>query len=268
MIPKQVIQTGSPNQLSNALICAANRKLRDNNPNWAFLQFSDLDSNQFMETHFSGEIYSAYQRINREYGAARADLFRYCAMYIHGGIYLDIKSTATARLDSIIQDSDRYLISQWDNRPGEQHYNWGIHAELKDVPGGEFQQWFIAASPRNPILKEVINLVYKNILLFPKSVTDQYGKNAALQLTGPIPYTLAIANMIGQGRISVGNDYRYISSKGKGLVYSIFEILDQDQVFELTGQRIGAQQLKELNHEHAINHYSRNTTSILGPQAS
>jgi len=263
MIPRVVIQTASPGQLHNELICAANQKLKENNPNWKFLQFSDADCDRFMETHFSGIIYSAYKRINKQYGAARADLFRYCATYVHGGIYLDIKSTATSKLDSIIQESDSYLLSQWDNRPGEKHYNWGNHAELREVPGGEFQQWFIAASPRNPILKEIIKLVHKNIVLFPDSVISQYGKNAALQLTGPIPYTIAIMQMINQGYISNGHDYRYISSEREGLIYSIFEINTQEQIFELTGQIIEEQQLKASASSYAMSHYSNNNTPIV-----
>lgn len=255
MIPKYVIRTGSKQHVQNRLIKAADQKLKQNNPDWTFLQFDDEACDEFMSLHFNGEIYSAYQKINVQYGVARADLFRYCAMYVHGGIYLDIKSTAALKLDSISLKSDKYLLSQWDNRPGEMHHNWGIHPELKLIPGGEFQQWFIATTPNNPILKAVIEQVCRNIFSFPNSTANQSGKNAVLQLTGPIPYTLAIASMISKRIITNGQDFRYISSQEKGLIYSIFEINDPNRVFDLTGERFSAQELIDLTHMHSQLHY-------------
>jgi len=208
-----------------------------------------------MSSHFGGEIYEAYRKINPAYGVARADLFRYCAMYTYGGLYLDIKSSATNKLEELIHGSDRYLISQWDNRPGESHCGWGVHPELDAIAGGEFQQWFIASEANSPILEKVIQRVCSNIFSFPNSTANQSGKNAVLQLTGPIPYTLTIASMISQRLINNDRDFRYISSREQGLVYSIFEINDRARIHELTGEQFTAQELLYFSQMHSRLHY-------------
>lgn len=255
VIPKHVIRTGSKRHIENPLVHAACQKLRRDNPDWTFLQFDDQECDHFMSLHFGGEVYEAYRKINPTYGVARADLFRYCAMYTFGGLYLDIKSSATNKLEELIHRSDRYLLSQWDNRPGENHYGWGIHPELGAIAGGEFQQWFIAAEAHSPILEKVIQRVCSNIYSFPNSTAHQSGKNAVLQLTGPIPYTLAIASMISQKLIANDRDFRYISSRDQGLVYSIFEINDRAHIYKLTGEQFTAQELLRFSQMHSQLHY-------------
>ena len=86
-----------------------------------------------------------------------ADLFRYLVVYNEGGIYLDIKSTASKPLNEIIKEDDAYLISQWRNQLGYKFQGWGLHDELKNIAGGELQNWFIAAEKNHPFLLNAIN---------------------------------------------------------------------------------------------------------------
>jgi mannosyltransferase OCH1-like enzyme len=138
-------------------------RLQTLNPGWRYQLYDDEDVSQFISKHFDETISAAYRRINPRYGAARADLFRYLLVWQLGGVYLDLKSTVTVPLDSVLQHSDRYLIAQWPNRLGEAFQGWGQQHELPFMPGGEFQQWHVAAEPRHEFLRNVIAQVLKNV---------------------------------------------------------------------------------------------------------
>jgi hypothetical protein len=132
--------------------------------------------------------------ISEEYGAARADLFRYLLIYARGGMYLDIKSAAMRPLSEVIASGDTFLLGQWSDCGEDKCRDWGLHPETTPF-GGEFQQWFIAASPGHPFLKAVIRQVCRNIDLYLPAFQGA-GKRGVLKVTGPIAYTKAIAPML------------------------------------------------------------------------
>jgi hypothetical protein len=132
-----------------------------------------------------------YRKIDMAYGAARADLFRYLCLYKHGGVYLDIKSSAVRPLDDAILANDAYLISQWANKPGAIHEGKGLHRALAHIPGGEYQQWFIVAAAEHPFLQAVILCVLDNLRRYPWGAFG-VGRRGVVALTGPIAYSLAI----------------------------------------------------------------------------
>ena len=59
------------------------------NPELEYFLFDDNDCIEFIKTHFENDVVDAYYRLIP--GAYKADLWRYCVMYIEGGIYIDIK---------------------------------------------------------------------------------------------------------------------------------------------------------------------------------
>ena len=61
--------------------------------------YDDAECATFIRTHFDSRIIAAYMRLTD--GAHRADLFRYCVLYIVGGVYLDIKSILRRPLSEI-----------------------------------------------------------------------------------------------------------------------------------------------------------------------
>ena len=222
-IPSTIFSTCSGEQARLHSIRSARERLTSNNSSWEYVEFSDTDCVEFIRENFDASIFNCFQAINPIYGAARADLFRYCLIYQSGGVYLDIKSTVLPRLDSIIRPNDGFLLSQWDNRPGQSHYRWGIHPELSFFPGGEYQQWFIAAQPGHPFLKAVIENVIRNIIDYPSKAEKPIGKNGVLRTTGPIAYTLAINKYILANNLVEGHSFRHIDSFREGFRYSIFE---------------------------------------------
>jgi len=68
------------------------------NPDWEYRLYDDFDIEERLFHYYGAKILKIYRRINRGYGAARADFFRYLILYAEGGVYLDIKSTLTRPL--------------------------------------------------------------------------------------------------------------------------------------------------------------------------
>src|SRR5665213_1678332 len=74
-------------------------RLQSLNKNWEHRLYDDQEIRDFIVDSYGSETIDYYERINPLYGAARADFFRYLLLYKFGGVYLDIKSTASKSLD-------------------------------------------------------------------------------------------------------------------------------------------------------------------------
>lgn len=211
-IPTAIYQTFPTSNLP-ALLRKNVENLKSSNPGWEYTLYTDQDVGTFIGETYGNVVLQSYLKLNPEYGAARADLFRYLLMYRFGGVYLDIKSTFDRPISEAIKGDEMFILSQWRNGPDEAHPHFGLYRELAHIPGGEFQQWHIIAAPGHPFLRSAIIRVLDNI--------DRYlpwkqgvGKMGVLRTTGPIAYTLAIND--------VEAPHRRIAHEGEiGLVYSI-----------------------------------------------
>jgi len=213
------------------------------NPGRTLTVHDEAQRIEFIRKNFDREMVRTYSSINPRYGPARADLFRYLLLYQRGGVYLDLKSSATRCLDDVILGTDHYLLSHWDNARGRPFEGWGVHAETP-FPG-EFQQWHIAAAPRHPFLERVIRCVQMNIETYDPSL-DGTGKRAVLRVTGPIAYTNAIRPLLGK------SNARLVNIGDLGFVYSIFN--PTNALFKSTGR---------LAHEALTPQYYRTLTEPL-----
>ena len=96
----------------------------------------------FLDEFYSKDVVNAFNKLQN--GAHKADLLRYCLLYIYGGIYLDIKTELITPLTDIFysnSDIDIYVVLQ--------HAKNGIYNGV------------IAAKPRNKIFLELIDhMVY------------------------------------------------------------------------------------------------------------
>lgn len=214
-IPKIIHQVYASKDLP-PIIQANIEKIRALNPDWDYRFYDDDDMVEFVKTTYGEPVLSYYNRINAKYGASRADFFRYLLIYRIGGLYLDIKGSIERPLDEVLRVDDVYLLSRWRNGRGERYEGWGKHGQLKEIGGEEFQQWFIAAAPGHPFLREVIEAVMRNIDRYNPFVHGT-GKAGVLQVTGPIAYTRSITSLLDQCK------YRLVDSHDDlGLIYSIF----------------------------------------------
>ncbi|WP_436917331.1 glycosyltransferase family 32 protein [Acinetobacter schindleri] len=212
-IPKIIHQTYSSKDLPDEIQKIVN-ELKSKNPEWEYRFYDDNDIVNYIETHFEKKYLHAYMKINKKYGAAKADFFRYLVVYKEGGVYLDIKSTCINELDNIISKNDDFILCHWQNEVGMKNESAGIHKELKGCEYGEFQQWHIIAKPESIYLKKVIELVVNNINNYNPWIHG-IGQKAVLRITGPIAYTKAILPLLNQYKCKI---YRY--DKDVGLIYS------------------------------------------------
>ena len=222
-IPKLIHQTYKSKDIEDAELRANVEYLQTLNEQWKYNLYDDADIEQFICTNYGSEIYAYYQRIDSSYGAAKADFFRYLLLYKMGGVYLDIKSTLERPLDDVLLPDDQYILAHWDNLDGGKYVDYGRHPELALVSEqGEFQQWFIISAPGHPFLRAVILKVMQCIDLYNPWKTG-IGLYGVLRTTGPIPYTLAIYDMLEKGAVSA-EQYRIVPRiEDLGFKYSIYD---------------------------------------------
>jgi hypothetical protein len=200
--------------------------LKRDNPGWEHRLYNDADIERYIGLAYGPRILAYYHRIDPRFGAARADLFRYLVVYREGGVYLDIKSTFTQPIDTVIRPGDTYWLATWRNKAGEVHENYGVWRDLATLPDGEFQQWHIVAVPGHPFLRAVIDAVLTNIDRYDP-VFHGAGRTGVIRVTGPIAYTKAIVPLLSQypHRLVRGEDQL-------GLQYSFLGQLNHFKLFK------------------------------------
>jgi mannosyltransferase OCH1-like enzyme len=87
-IPLNIFQTWYTKDLPLAMKESV-ELLKSQNPEFTYQLFDDNDCREFIAANFDCCVLDAFDRLIP--GAYKADLWRYCVLYIHGGIYLDIK---------------------------------------------------------------------------------------------------------------------------------------------------------------------------------
>ena len=111
------ILTNSQNILITSLItiiCIVmlhKMKLKDNSAileNLANEGFTGVETFEELKDNFEEYVYKTYTRLYPS--AYKADLFRYCLMYIKGGCYFDNKYIPRVSLDNIIGENDKSLL--------------------------------------------------------------------------------------------------------------------------------------------------------------
>jgi mannosyltransferase OCH1-like enzyme len=186
-IPRNIIQT-VPDKTAIGVEMKENMlKIQRMNPNWKYYLFDDEEILSFIKSNYP-ELLPSYLKINPAYGPARADFFRYLIVFHIGGVYLDSKSGIIKPLDDILLPSDTFVFQL---SPHHVHPD-----DIKYFNGKEINQWVIVSTAGNPIIKNVIDTMIKNIN-DPGNINET-GKLGVLRLTGPIMYTNSIVPLLTQ----------------------------------------------------------------------
>jgi len=157
-IPLNIYQTWHTKDLDTEMQKAVDI-VKEKNPEFTHHLFDDHDCAKFIETHFDKEVLDAYNTLIP--GAYKADLWRYCILYINGGIYMDIKYFNVADFKLINLTDKEYFVRDID-RSGRGIYNA-----------------FMVCYPGNPKLLNAINNIVQN-------VKNRFYGGGALDPTGPI----------------------------------------------------------------------------------
>ena len=160
-IPKKIYQAWHTKHHPEKMRECVNR-LKEQNPEFEHYLFDDMDCRDFIVTHFDTSVVNAFDKlIPRSY---KSDLWRYCVLYIHGGIYLDIKYECQNNFKFIDLIHREHFVLE---RPIEWAPNrYGVYNAL------------IISKPNNPIFKNCIDRIVENVK------NNYYGFNS-LYPTGP-----------------------------------------------------------------------------------
>lgn len=141
-IPKIIIQTYHTFDEQTSI--SKNKLMENNNNNYEYKFFNNDDCLNFIKDNFDKQVLNAYNSLLPP--AFKADLFRYCYLYVNGGIYCDIDLKCENSLDDLINDNLVDLIIPFDR---------------KDKPG--LYQAFMMAKPGLYIFKLAIDEIIKNV---------------------------------------------------------------------------------------------------------
>lgn len=146
-IPKVIYQTSSLpfDRLCNRTKMVAISSFKRLNPTYEYRYFDDASALNLLIDGFgnqSGPVF-AFRGLNP--GAFKADLFRYCVIYLFGGIYVDIDMVALVPFDDYVRFNYSFFITAKEDIP------FGLHNAL------------LIARARHPILKLAIDRIVDNV---------------------------------------------------------------------------------------------------------
>jgi mannosyltransferase OCH1-like enzyme len=182
--------------------------------NCKFIFYDDKDCEQLIKNNFNDEIFNNYKRINPTYGAMRADFFRYCVLYLYGGIYIDIKSKINYPIFKIINNNDICIL----DIPRTYKEAWRVNSPT-------YEQWLLIFAPSHPYLLTMLNLMCKYISekYIPISINgiSLSTKGKVLNITGPDAFTKAINNYISNNNkiLHRNLNYDYFSNLNYSINY-------------------------------------------------
>lgn len=168
-IPKQIFQTFKTFNLP-WITRFYIKRMKNKNPNWTYHFYDDKAIERFFKEEFPEEYYRAYKSLT--IGAAKADFFRYAILYKKGGLYLDIDSYTSSKLDDFILPDDEFIVTHEGNP-------------------GLYCQWALISNKNHPFLKRTLEKVLDNIQ------THRY-PNDVHKTTGPTVYTEAINEVLAE----------------------------------------------------------------------
>ena len=143
-IPKRIFQCFKTKDLSHEFQKVVDTWKR-NNPEYEYILYDHKDCEFFLSGFFEQRIVDAYRRILP--GGFKADLWRYCILYIYGGVYADIDTLCLGKLDTIFSEKANVeLLCPIDLGGDHQLFNG-----------------FLASVPKSPILLDCIERVVKHV---------------------------------------------------------------------------------------------------------
>jgi mannosyltransferase OCH1-like enzyme len=159
-VPKQIFQTWKTLDIPSDMEQNISENIQYL-PEYTFYLYSDDSCREFLSEYFHPSVLRSFDTLIP--GAFRADLWRYCVLYIYGGIYMDIKYKFMRECDMDTLVKSEYFVK---DRPVHFRNNNGVY------------NGFMIVKPRNKYLFNCIATIVENVQ------TKYYGYNA-LYPTGP-----------------------------------------------------------------------------------
>ena len=161
-IPRRIVQSWCNRNLTPGIeeLCNTHRNC---NPGYEYVFYDDKECRDFIEEHFHENVLLAYDALIP--GAFKADLFRYCELYINGGWWFDIDMMSVGSIDAFVGTEIEFACPR-------------DAAGRDDAPA--LYQALLGASKGNSVLERAIRQVAHTVAHFSNSE-----KTDALAHTGP-----------------------------------------------------------------------------------
>jgi len=168
---------------------------KNNNPEFNFYVFKNKTCQEFIKNNFDNNLINVYNGLKP--GAYKSDLFRYCVLYINGGVYIDVKLKLHVTLKELINKYNEVYVKDPDWYP--------------DSCKRGCNNAFIISKKNNPVFLECIKQIQLNYN------NAYYGINS-LYPTGPC--------LLGYIIRSKYNHIEYNLKISRENKYSAFDIID------------------------------------------
>jgi len=171
-IPKNIIQIYDKSSYLHPVIYNNVMKILKINPEYTYIFITDNEAKELIKKHFDNNTLNTFLKLR--IGAAKADFIRYLALYVYGGIYLDLDSDINTKLIDFIPTSAEFIFfHNFDNDP-------------------KITQWIIMVEPNHIIIKKIIGEMIRRI---------NNGETNIFIATGPTLFTDVIYNHINNTNI-------------------------------------------------------------------
>lgn len=134
-IPKKIISTYYD---KNKIPIKVINNIKKFASNYEYIVFDDDEIIDFLKNFYPTNVLDAFYKLE---GAHKADLFRYCYLYIYGGVYLDIKTELIQDLDNILNKNNIELYT------------------VLSIVSNTIYQGIIVTIPNNKIFLELIDFI-------------------------------------------------------------------------------------------------------------
>jgi len=152
------------------------------NPNYRIEYFSDMRCQMFIEAEHPDMLRSYLSLVP---GAFKADVFRYCVLHKHGGVYSDLTQQFAVTLDELVGRGVDELVVVKDFSFTNRRCNWsGI------------QTSFLAARPNLKVFEIALNMINARVK------ARDYGCDV-LDVTGPKLFRRALEQSRQQYRLEL-----------------------------------------------------------------
>jgi len=169
VIPKRIVQTWPTHNLG--ILRKVAKTWQDLNPTFTYTLFDDTECEELIRSNFAPRVQRAYKSIKA--GAFKADLWRYCELYLNGGVYVDVDTVCLGSIDNIV-DPNATLVTPIDLNP----FN--------------LFNAFIAVVPGHPVMLMCIKTIVHNV--------ESKKKQIGLDFSGPGVLGKCVAKYLGMRR--------------------------------------------------------------------
>lgn len=186
MIPKIIWQTyKDPYDTLPQYMKDATETWKGRNPEYEWKYMDDKEASRFVLKEYGRKWYNIF--MNVPVGVMRGDIWRYMIIYKYGGVYADLDTECWQPISTWMKDDYDMIVC-----PETSHH---------------FCQWTFAAAPNSPIIKSVLDEIFKRFQN-PDFTKAHFVHN----YTGPAVWTHGINNALGLNVKNLIDDFELINS--------------------------------------------------------